>query len=46
MYIPEWFPGASWKRDAIKWRKRKDALIKDIYNIGLGNMVQSKYLFT
>ncbi|GAB1518697.1 hypothetical protein RhiTH_001761 [Rhizoctonia solani] len=36
-YVPEWFPGAGWKRDAIKWRKRKDALIKDMYNIGLKN---------
>ncbi|CEL56350.1 O-methylsterigmatocystin oxidoreductase OS=Aspergillus parasiticus GN=ordA PE=3 SV=1 [Rhizoctonia solani AG-1 IB] len=46
MYIPEWFPGAGWKRDAIKWRKRKDALVEDIYNIGLENMVQSELLFT
>ncbi|CAE6499134.1 unnamed protein product [Rhizoctonia solani] len=38
MYIPEWFPGAGWKRDAIKWRKEKDALIRDMYNIGLENM--------
>ncbi|KAF8705166.1 cytochrome p450, partial [Rhizoctonia solani] len=37
-YVPEWFPGAGWKRDAIKWRKRKDTLIKDMYKIGLKNM--------
>ncbi|CAE6351962.1 unnamed protein product [Rhizoctonia solani] len=41
-YVPEWFPGAGWKRDAIKWRKRKEALIKDIYNIGLKNMNKNK----
>ncbi|KAJ1306347.1 hypothetical protein OPQ81_007354 [Rhizoctonia solani] len=38
MYVPKWFPGAGWKRDAIKWRKEKDALIQDMYNIGLENM--------
>ncbi|KAL5633648.1 hypothetical protein ACGC1H_003956 [Rhizoctonia solani] len=37
-YIPEWFPGARWKRDAIKWRMEKDALIQDMYKIGLENM--------
>ncbi|CAE6517534.1 unnamed protein product [Rhizoctonia solani] len=37
-YVPEWFPGASWKRDAIKWKMEKDALIQDMYNVGLENM--------
>ncbi|CAE6478798.1 hypothetical protein ACGC1H_003061 [Rhizoctonia solani] len=37
-YIPAWFPGAGWKRDASKWRKEKELLIDDLYNIGLENM--------
>ncbi|QRV83120.1 cytochrome P450 family protein [Ceratobasidium sp. AG-Ba] len=26
-YVPEWFPGASWKRKAHAWRAEKDKLI-------------------
>ncbi|KAJ1307183.1 hypothetical protein OPQ81_001299 [Rhizoctonia solani] len=37
-YVPEWFPGADWKREAVKQRKEKDTLINEIYNIGLENM--------
>ncbi|KAG8707745.1 hypothetical protein FRC08_000315 [Ceratobasidium sp. 394] len=28
-YIPSWFPGASWKRKAHKWRAEKDRMIND-----------------
>ncbi|KAG9084541.1 hypothetical protein FS749_005143 [Ceratobasidium sp. UAMH 11750] len=28
-YIPPWFPGASWKRKAIKWRAEKDRMINE-----------------
>ncbi|CAE6484384.1 unnamed protein product [Rhizoctonia solani] len=37
-HVPDWLPGAGWKRDVIKWRTKKEALIKDIYIIGLKNM--------
>ncbi|KAH7342129.1 cytochrome P450 [Rhizoctonia solani] len=37
-YVPEWFPGAGWKREVLKWRKEKDALLGDIYSIWLENM--------
>ncbi|KAH7342128.1 O-methylsterigmatocystin oxidoreductase [Rhizoctonia solani] len=37
-YVPEWFPGAGWKRQVLKWKKEKEALLKEIYNIGLENM--------
>ncbi|KAG8689410.1 hypothetical protein FRC11_002719 [Ceratobasidium sp. 423] len=41
-YVPEWFPGASWKREASKWRKEKESLIDDMYSIGLENMKKAK----
>ncbi|CAE6485500.1 unnamed protein product, partial [Rhizoctonia solani] len=37
-YVPEWFPGAGWKRDTLKWRKEKNSLVNHLYNIGLENM--------
>ncbi|CAE6414823.1 unnamed protein product [Rhizoctonia solani] len=37
LYVPEWFPGAGWKREATKWRKEKETLINEIYHIGLEN---------
>ncbi|EUC65084.1 cytochrome P450 family protein, partial [Rhizoctonia solani AG-3 Rhs1AP] len=37
-YIPAWFPGAGWKRNASQLRKEKDSLIDELYNIGLGNI--------
>ncbi|CAE6414741.1 unnamed protein product [Rhizoctonia solani] len=36
-YIPEWFPGAGWKREAVKWRKEKDSLVDEMYSVGLRN---------
>ncbi|CUA71446.1 O-methylsterigmatocystin oxidoreductase [Rhizoctonia solani] len=37
-YIPEWFPGAGWKREASKWRREKESLVNELYGIGLDNM--------
>ncbi|EUC65113.1 cytochrome P450 family protein, partial [Rhizoctonia solani AG-3 Rhs1AP] len=37
-YVPDWFPGAAWKRDALKWRKEKENLVDELYHIGLENM--------
>ncbi|CAE6436685.1 unnamed protein product [Rhizoctonia solani] len=37
-HVPEWFPGAGWKREVLKWRKEKETLIDELYNIGLENM--------
>ncbi|CUA71441.1 O-methylsterigmatocystin oxidoreductase [Rhizoctonia solani] len=37
-YVPEWFPGAGWKRDALKWRKEKESVMDELYKIGLENM--------
>ncbi|KAL5635220.1 hypothetical protein ACGC1H_003047 [Rhizoctonia solani] len=36
-YVPAWFPGAGWKQEVLKWRKEKDSLIDELYNIGLEN---------
>ncbi|CAE6530860.1 unnamed protein product [Rhizoctonia solani] len=41
-YVPEWFPGAGWKREAAKWRKEKETLIDELYSIGLENMRKGK----
>ncbi|KAF8678666.1 cytochrome P450 [Rhizoctonia solani] len=30
-YIPEWFPGAQWKRNIIQWRHLKKRVINDPY---------------
>ncbi|CAE7123524.1 unnamed protein product, partial [Rhizoctonia solani] len=38
-HVPDWFPGTGWKREASKWRKEKENLIDELYNIGLENMV-------
>ncbi|CAE6466716.1 unnamed protein product [Rhizoctonia solani] len=37
-HVPDWFPGTGWKREASKWRKEKENLIDELYNIGLENM--------
>ncbi|KAL5635231.1 hypothetical protein ACGC1H_003057 [Rhizoctonia solani] len=37
-YVPDWFPGAGWKRDALKWRREKENLVDELYHIGLENM--------
>ncbi|CUA67256.1 O-methylsterigmatocystin oxidoreductase [Rhizoctonia solani] len=41
-FIPEWFPGAGWKREASKWRREKEYVINETYNIGLNNMQKSE----
>ncbi|KAJ1306345.1 hypothetical protein OPQ81_007352 [Rhizoctonia solani] len=38
MYVPEWFPGAGWKRDVKGWRKEKESFLSDTYQLGLDNM--------
>ncbi|KAH7326950.1 cytochrome P450 [Rhizoctonia solani] len=37
-YIPEWFPGAGWKRDVKRWKQEKNSFINDTYQLGLENM--------
>ncbi|CAE6414749.1 unnamed protein product [Rhizoctonia solani] len=37
-YVPEWFPGAGWKRQVLEWKKEKEALLKYLYTIGLENV--------
>ncbi|KAF8677686.1 cytochrome P450 family [Rhizoctonia solani] len=44
-YAPEWLPGAGWKRDAIKWRKGKDTLIKDISKLIQSTDESSQIIF-
>ncbi|QRW17612.1 cytochrome P450 family protein [Rhizoctonia solani] len=41
-YVPEWFPGANWKREVLRWRKEKETFIEELYNIGLENMHMNK----
>ncbi|CAE6481535.1 unnamed protein product [Rhizoctonia solani] len=41
-YVPAWCPGAGWKREVLEWRKEKESLINDIYDIGLENMKKDK----
>ncbi|KAH7320356.1 cytochrome P450 [Rhizoctonia solani] len=31
-YVPSWFPGAAWKRQAHKWRAEKDRMLHVPYN--------------
>ncbi|CAE6495813.1 unnamed protein product [Rhizoctonia solani] len=31
-HVPEWFPGATWKRTAREWRAQQENTIKDIFN--------------
>ncbi|KAL5634119.1 hypothetical protein ACGC1H_006074 [Rhizoctonia solani] len=37
-YLPDWFPGTGWKQEASRWRKEKESLIDELYNIALENM--------
>lgn len=37
-YVPEWFPGAGWKRDVKRWREEKNSFVNDTYQLGLENM--------
>ncbi|GAB1523262.1 cytochrome P450 family protein [Rhizoctonia solani] len=30
-YVPEWFPGAQWKRNIIQWRQLKERVINNPY---------------
>jgi hypothetical protein len=39
-YIPEWFPGAGWKRAARFWRQEKEALVEDLYKLALEDIVR------
>ncbi|KAG9091481.1 hypothetical protein FS749_016515 [Ceratobasidium sp. UAMH 11750] len=32
IHVPEWFPGARWKRTAREWRERKDQAVDNTYN--------------
>lgn len=31
-HVPEWFPGAGWKRAARKWREHQREVVKEIYD--------------
>ncbi|KDN35143.1 hypothetical protein RSAG8_11831, partial [Rhizoctonia solani AG-8 WAC10335] len=41
-HVPGWLPGTEWKREAVKWRKEKELLVDELYNIGLENMKKDK----
>ncbi|CAE6448132.1 unnamed protein product [Rhizoctonia solani] len=30
-YVPDWFPGAQWKRNIIQWRRLKERVMNDPY---------------
>ncbi|KAL5638401.1 hypothetical protein ACGC1H_005175 [Rhizoctonia solani] len=30
-YVPEWFPGAQWKRNIVEWRRLKERVINEPY---------------
>jgi hypothetical protein len=31
-YIPAWFPGAQWKREALKWRWQTEQMLNVPYD--------------
>ncbi|KAF8592911.1 cytochrome P450, partial [Ceratobasidium sp. AG-I] len=31
VHVPEWFPGAGWKRKAREWREMKEAIVSQVY---------------
>ncbi|KAF8600017.1 cytochrome P450 [Ceratobasidium sp. AG-I] len=31
-YVPPWFPGADWKRNALEWRDQKDIMVDETFN--------------
>lgn len=37
-YVPEWFPGAGWKRKTAAWRAEKDEMLHVPYNYTKGQM--------
>ena len=38
-YIPSWFPGAKFKRDAIEWRQDSVAMLQEPFNMIKKRMV-------
>lgn len=39
VYVPEWFPGAGWKHEVREWRRRKEQIILDTYQLAKDHMV-------
>ena len=39
-YIPDWFPGAKFKRDAKEWRKWIMRVLNEPYNVVKQRMVR------
>lgn len=40
-YVPSWFPGASFKRRAVEWKKLTYAMINLPFNLALSSIVRS-----
>ncbi|KAG9125485.1 hypothetical protein FRC07_007416 [Ceratobasidium sp. 392] len=40
VYVPEWFPGTDWKRNAQAWRAEKDRVLDDIFAWTKNQMAQ------
>jgi hypothetical protein len=43
-YIPDWFPGAKFKRTAKEWRKTAEQLKHEPYNNIKDQVVRIKYI--
>jgi hypothetical protein len=43
-YVPDWFPGAGWKRIIKKWRDEKDEMVQKPYDWAKSNIVRARPL--
>ena len=44
-YVPSWFPGAGWKRQAAVWREWQDDMRTKPYDVAVANIVSFLALF-
>ncbi|KAB5588560.1 O-methylsterigmatocystin oxidoreductase [Ceratobasidium theobromae] len=42
-HVPEWFPGASWKRTAREWREHQQKVVKDAFNWTTARIASGNY---
>ncbi|KAG8735779.1 hypothetical protein FRC10_010162, partial [Ceratobasidium sp. 414] len=43
IHVPEWFPGANWKRTACQWREQQEHAVNAAYEWTKAQMVQGEH---
>jgi hypothetical protein len=45
LYVPDWFPGTSWKQTARRWREQKDRAVETAYGWATAQIVSEDRQF-